>query len=432
MPKLHHRDLLQRPAWFFDDSPHGFHVFCLLIAMSAYFLIFGFCVSPFKSILWGLYTIVSSPDRLITDYIALTSMGAAFVNAGLVLLISVAILYFCRLPFTGISIACSFLMAGFALFGKNPINMIPILLGVWIYAQYRKEPYRRFVYIALFGTSLSPAVTEMAVLFSGHPRLAYVMSLILGILIGFILPPVAAFASRAHMGYNLYNVGFASGLICLILVSILRSFGNSIPTLLIWSHGNNLLLSVALVAGFLCMVLDGWLLNGRTFRGLWHLTRHSGRALADFVTLDGFPITLMNMGVLGLLGTGYVLVVGGDLNGPTIGGILTIVGFGAFGKHAKNCFWVVAGVVIASFAMVWHLDEPSSLLAALFATGLAPIAGQFGALPGIIAGMLHASVVLNISELGGGMNLYNNGFSAGLVCMVLVPILEVLTHKGDE
>ena len=38
--------------------------------------------------------------------------------------------------------------------------------------------------------------------------------------------------------------------------------------------------------------------------------------------------------------------------------------------------------------------------------------------------MLHAAVVVCSSSLYGGLNLYNNGFSTGLVAIVLVPTLE--------
>ena len=60
---------------------------------------------------------------------------------------------------------------------------------------------------------------------------------------------------------------------------------------------------------------------------------------------------------------------------------------------------------------------------------LAPIAGQFGWGWGMLAGAIHASVVLNTGFLHGGLNLYNNGFSAGLVCIVLVPLIESLRKE---
>ncbi len=161
------------------------------------------------------------------------------------------------------------------------------------------------------------------------------------------------------------------------------------------------------------------------------IIRHSGRAVADFVHHDGYPIVMMNMGIIGAVATIYVLLVGGELNGPTVGGILTVCGFGGFGKHLRNITPIILGVVLTSFWTVWKLNDPAVLLAALFATGLAPVAGQFGWLWGIVAGSAHACVVLNVSFLHGGLNLYNNGFSAGLVCIVLVPLIEALKREPE-
>ena len=59
----------------------------------------------------------------------------------------------------------------------------------------------------------------------------------LGILIGFVLPPLATHAHYAHQGYSLYNVGFAGGIIATVIVSVLKSFGKypiggrNIPTI---------------------------------------------------------------------------------------------------------------------------------------------------------------------------------------------------------
>ena len=76
------------------------------------------------------------------------------------------------------------------------------------------------------------------------------------------------------------------------------------------------------------------------------------------------------------------------------------------------------------------------LLALLFSTTLAPIAGEFGILCGVLAGFLHASVALNVGIVYGGMNLYNNGFAGGIVAMFLVPVIQSIRDrraraKGD-
>ena len=51
--------------------------------------------------------------------------------------------------------------------------------------------------------------------------------------------------------------------------------------------------------------------------------------------LVGIFAKFVDLGVwipLGLIGIVFILVTGGDLNGPTIGGIMTIIGFSAFGN----------------------------------------------------------------------------------------------------
>ena len=42
------------------------------------------------------------------------------------------------------------------------------------------------------------------------------------------------------------------------------------------------------------------------------------------------------------------------------------------------------------------------------------------------------TIVQNTSFLHGGMNLYNNGFAAGLVCILMIPIIEAVTPEPAE
>ena len=125
-----------------------------------------------------------------------------------------------------------------------------------------------------------------------------------------------------------------------------------------------------------------------------------------------------------MVATLLLLAVGGDINGPTIGGIFTIVGFSATGKHIRNILPIMAGVYLGSLTKNWSITDPSCTLAFLFSTTLAPIAGEFGIIAGIIAGYLHSSVALNVGMINSGMNLYNNGFAGGLVAIILVPVIQ--------
>ena len=156
----------------------------------------------------------------------------------------------------------------------------------------------------------------------------------------------------------------------------------------------------------------------------------AGQAPTDFIALAGFGATLANMGLAGAVGLIYVLAVGADLNGPVIGAILTIVGFAAFGKHPRNIVPIMAGVFLGSLFRPFTAADPSIVLAALFGTTLAPIAGRFGWHWGVVAGLVHSSAALSVGSLHAGLNLYNNGFAAGLVASVLAPVIIAITGEA--
>ena len=164
--------------------------------------------------------------------------------------------------------------------------------------------------------------------------------------------------------------------------------------------------------------------------GLGRLLKTSGRAPSDYLRMFGMGPVLINMGINGLIGLAFLLLLGGDLNGPTLGGIFTIMGFSAFGKHAGNIIPVMAGVAAGGFFFQGGLESGSLQLAVLFCTAMAPIAGYFGWQYGILAGFLHSVVVLSTGSPVAGMNLYNNGFSAGLIAIVLYPtIIAIARHR---
>lgn len=211
----------------YDAERQGEFIRACMIAFAVVLIFFGFLSDPPGTVFRGIVSIVGSRAGLITDSIVVGGMGAAFVNAGLVTLISIALISWTGLQFSGISVASLCLMAGFSLFGKDIWNILPILFGAYIYSRYKKEPFNRYIYVALFGTALSPVVSELVLVSSGNPFLWHLAGVAIGVLIGFVLPPVAGFTLRVHQGYNLYNVGFAAGLIGMILTSLFRSFGRT-------------------------------------------------------------------------------------------------------------------------------------------------------------------------------------------------------------
>jgi len=229
-------------------------------------------------------------------------------------------------------------------------------------------------------------------------------------------------------------MGFTAGLVGVLVVALYKSYGFVPDPVFIWTTGNNVLLGGFLAVLFLSMVCAGFYWDRAVPARARQIMRESGQAPTDFIALAGFGPTLANMGASGAIAMAYILLVGGHLNGPVIGAIFTIVGFAAFGKHPRNIVPIMAGVFLGSLAKPWSADDPSILLAALFGTTLAPIAGRFGWHWGIVAGFVHSSAALTVGPVHAGLNLYNNGFAAGIVASVLVPVIiaiRAVTRAGD-
>ena len=390
--------------------------FRLLSLIPIYFMIVGLFLQPVTEIIPGLITIIKEPDFLITDYFLIGGIGTSFINAGLLTLLCIWTIYFLGMEMDGHTITSSCLMFGFSLFGKNLLNIWAILLGVYLYSHYHKKHMSSYIYIGFYGTSLSPIITQIMYISDLPYAVRLIASLAVGLIIGFVLPPLSTHVHYAHKGYSLYNVGFSSGIIATVIVSVLKSFGITTESRLIWSEGNNQLLFAILCGLFIAMIAAAFLFGGKNVGdSYWKILSCSGIGGTDYLRDNGGAATVLNMALNGLFATIFVLGVGGELNGPTIGGIFTIIGFSATGKHIRNIAPIMFGVLLASFTKHWTINAPSPILALLFSTTLAPIAGEFCVFYGLLACFLHSSVASNLGIVDGRMNLYNNGLPGELL-----------------
>lgn len=405
-----------------------------LLCFVAFWAAFGFLMDDPANILPGLWKIIITEDALITDYVEIAGPGAAFVNSALVTLISVIILYLSKDPLNGYTMVEIGLMAGFSLFGKNIVNIWPIIGGTWLYSKVVKEPFSKHVSISLLATALAPVVSYMSLDNGwGNPLLGIAV----GMAIGFVLPSLSAYTYKIQNGMNLYNMGFACGLLALMLVPLMNSMGASLETAHHWATGYNL--PFGLMMAVLCsiLIIAGLFFCGRPAWAAWagyrRLLISTGRAPSDYLRMFGAGPVLVNTGVNGLIGMAYIFIVGGQLNGPTLGGIFTIMGFSAFGKHARNIIPVMAGIALGAYGMHYTPDYPALQLAGLFGTTLAPISGHFGWPYGVLAGFIHSALVLQTGGPVAGLNLYNNGFSGGLIAIVLYPtVTAIARHRNPR
>lgn len=399
-----------------------FHfLMCLFIG------IFAMVTTPINEITQGLKKIILSGSTLLTDYMHVGGMGATLLNASITTLLMIGLYKINKIKPNGSMIMSLWLILGFSMVGKNFLNIWPTIIGVYIYSKIQKEPFINYILISVLSTSLAPLSIEIFKILKLNIYLTILISTITSIFLGVVLPPIAKFCLKIHQGYNLYNVGFANGLIAIIFISIFKYFGFEFETNFLWSTSYTTQVKILLSILFLILIILG--IKRGELSKLFKIFKHSGRTLSDYYLIYD-DICFINMGLLGFLSLLYVILINGDLNGAVVALILCITGFGAVGKHILNVIPVAFGVIITAFIKNIPLNTPTILLTTLGSTALAPIAGQFGILIGIAAGFLHITLSTNIGHLSGGLNLYNNGFIAGVVAMILLPIIDGF-KKGD-
>lgn len=404
----------------------------LLLLFSLSLMLLALVFNSPREIIQGIWIILKSKDNLITDYMALANPGAAFFNSGIISMLSLYLIKKSGAHLSGATLAAFFTMAGFAFFGKNLFNSFPITLGAYLYSRLVGVRFNTVILSAFYATGISPFVTEVAFSLGFSPFRGIVYAYMAGIFIGLIFPLLSSRFLAFHQGYNLYNGGFTCGIIGMFSLGILRMFGYNIDSVDIVSSEYNLRLLVVLIGIFSTLLLVGLYQQNWSLREYDKLTRETGRLVTDFTSLYGFGLTLINMAIMGFVSTAYVLLTGGSLNGPILGGIFTVVGFSAFGKHPRNTIPIFLGVYLALLLNIYDPRSTASTLGALFGTTLAPIAGRYGPLAGIMTGFMHAGMVINVGYLHAGVNLYNNGFSGGFIAATLAPIFEVIEEVIDE
>lgn len=389
----------------------------------------GYVIHERENVFTGILKIITSQSVLITDFLEIGGIGATFLNAFLIFLFNFTLIKIMKIEINGLAIASFFTVFGFSFFGKNILNILPFYLGGILYSLYERVDFKDIFLTISFASALAPFVSEVAFRVDTTDT-SYLNAIALGIIIGFIVTPLANKMAGFHEGFNLYNLGFTGGILGAVITSILKLYRFQITPQRIISIEFDLALKLICTGTFISFIIIGYFINGSSFAGYKALLKDSGLK-ADYVKRYGYGLAFINMGIMGFVAMAFVMLLGETFNGPLLAGILTIVGFAAYGKHFINTVPILVGVYLARFGS--DTDTFTVALSGLFGTSLAPVAGVYGTFWGVVAGWLHLAVVQSIGTVHGGLNLYNNGFSAGIVAGFLLPVMNMIKdHKDKE
>lgn len=392
-------------------------------------IILAFIFNTPKEIFVGYKNILLSSSILTTDYIAIGTLGGALVNAASILILNLVILRLLNLRMSGLIYAALYMILGFSFFGKNILNSLPIYIGIYLYAFLNKIPVKNLVISLLFSSGISPLVSYLIFGFD----LAYYISIPLGIgagiVAGLMVPAISSHTIKFHQGYNLFNVGFSLGIISLAFNGVLRAFNLRASEISILSNDHNLFLYLFVAILALVLLIAGIILNPKSFKMIPDLYKRSGRLVSDYIRDYGVSIVMINQASLLTFEILICLIFKIELNGAIFGTILAVSGFACSGLHLKNTSFVMLGAILMCLVTKTNITSTSIIIGILFSAGVAPIAGRYGIVAGIIAGMLHIAILPLCRSFQGGYDLYNNGFCAGFVACILIAIIEAFKKE---
>jgi len=396
-----------------------------------FFIATAVALEPSVELLNGFVAILRAPDILITDYIYVGGFPAAILNSAITSLMSLGMLIAFKHDPKSATVSNLWLITGFAFFGKNPLNVLPIFFGGWLYSKYMRQDFNINILTTLVAASLSPAVTQKVFIGSESDAVNLVFAIGMGVFIGFVFDPIAKNIFKAHDGFNLFNAGFAAGLLAIIITSVFASYNLAYEMNEQWSTGNS-----TQVTAFVTL-LSIWLIC----IGLYMKRDDPMSAIRDILVLRKYQndyysrcgcTCYINMGVLGLFCVLVANIAGFELTGPILGGIITVMGFGANGMQIYSTSSLMVGVVVATLISPLSLFEPGVSIAFFFVACLSPIPAKYGWHWGVIAGIIHLHLATSLAMPSGGINLYNNGVAAGFVVILLLPLLRAMDQRKED
>jgi len=412
------------------------------------FLVAAVCMSDRGTMFSGLWQIISQPCKVTTNYFALGGYAATFLNMALVCAIALALYCLPGAVINAGSTLAFLLTAGFASWGINVLNIWPTFLGVVLYCLIKKEALPNHINTMLFSTGIAPLISELLVRYPGtevgFTLTGAALALVVGLAIGFFLPAGLAFSPKVHKGMDLYSAALPIGMTAFFLQAILyKTMGVALPAV----DGAQMLVASRMTVNVFCCSVFGLCIVAAFALGCkpkdyWQLLKDPA-LVTNFSGTYGNATFLMNVGVYGLFILGYYNLIGASFNGVTFGIILCMLACCNSGSHPGNVWPIMAGYVASSVVFGWlsslaggtftgAVNAQAIMVGLCYANGLSPIADKYGWRYGFLASVMHYILVTSVPALHGGYCLYNGGFTAALICMILVPQLERFFRTKEE
>ena len=418
--------------------------------ISACFIVGAFFMPDRSTMLSGLWTILSNPGKITTNYFALGGYAATFLNMGLVGLCCLLIFVVTGATCNNVSTFATILTIGFASWGMNIINIWPTVLGVVVYCLVKKEKFAANANAMLFSTGIAPLISDLLVRYPNAEVVGFnlpglVVTLMVGLFIGFLLPAGLAHAPKVHKGFDLYSAAVPVCFMAFFLnATLYKTMGIDLPAA---PGADTLQVASQATVNIFCIIVFGLcLIFGLALGckpGDYMKLLGAKDHVANVSGTLGKAVFMTNVGIYGLFILAYYNAIGASFNGVTFGIIFCMLCTCNSGSHPGNVWPIMLGYVVGSFVFGWlsalaggafamTINAQAIAIGLCFANGLSPVASKYGWFWGAVAGLAHYVLVTSVPNMHGGFCVYNGGFTAAVICVLMIPVLERFVKTKAE
>ena len=417
-----------------------------LFLFSGAFLIAAFFMPDRQEMIPGLLRIIQNPTLASTNYFSIGGYAATFLNMGLMGLCLLGLYVAFKASCNNVSTFAFILTVGFASWGMNVINIWPSMLGVVVYCLVKKEKMN--VNAMVFSTGIAPLLSDLLVRYPNAEVVGFnlpglIVTLIVGTFIGFLIPAGLGHAPQVHKGFDLYSAAVPVCFLAFFLnATLYKTIGIDLPgTATDMTVANQAIVNIfCLIVFGLCIVIASMMgCSPKQYLKLLTAKDHVGNVSGTL----GKEVYLMNVGVFGLFILAYYNLIGASFNSVTFGIIFCMLCTANSGSHPGNVWPIMLGYVVGSFGFsalsglaggnyAMAINAQAIAIGLCFANGLSPITSKYGWFWGMVSAVMHFLLVTSVPNMHGGFCLYNGGFTAAVICVLLVPVLEKCVKTKAE
>ena len=416
--------------------------------ISICFVIAAFLMPDRSSAFSGLWQILSQPGKITTNYFHLGGYAATFLNMGLVGLICVSLFVVLGGTANNVSSLAFLLTVGFSSWGITVLNVWFTFAGVILYYLVKKEKLSGACNAMMFSTGIAPLITDLLVRYPnaevvGFNAAGLIVTVLVGLFIGFMIPAGLGHAPAVHKGLDIYSAAVPVCFLAFFLnATLYKTIGINLP-----GTATDMTVASQSIVNIFCLVVFGLCLvlalamgcKPKQYIKLLTARDHVGNISGSL----GKEVYLMNVGIFGLFILAYYNLIGASFNSVTFGIIFCMLCTANSGSHPGNVWPIMLGYVIGSYGFSYlsgmaggtyamDINAQAIAIGLCFANGLSPICSKYGALAGVIASVMHFLLVTSVPNMHGGFCLYNGGFTAAVICVLLVPVLEKFLKTRAE